>query len=85
MTTSVVEEGKVLSEALNTVKIQTQQMKRFLVSRIEMVLMLREALTPRRVGDRTAYGCSQECKHYASGAENLIAVSKAILRTMYVH
>ena len=31
MTTPAVEEGKMLSEALNTVKIQVQQMKRFLV------------------------------------------------------
>ncbi|ESK84665.1 vacuolar protein sorting-associated protein 35 [Moniliophthora roreri MCA 2997] len=30
MATSVVEEGKLLSEALNTVKIQVQQMKRYL-------------------------------------------------------
>jgi vacuolar protein sorting-associated protein 35 len=29
--TPLGEEGKVLSEALNVVKIQTQQMKRFLV------------------------------------------------------
>jgi len=32
MALPVVEEGKLLSEALNTVKIQVQQMKRHLVS-----------------------------------------------------
>lgn len=33
MALPVVEEGKLLSEALNTVKIQVQQMKRHLVCR----------------------------------------------------
>ena len=34
------EEGKLLSEALNTVKIQVQQMKRHLVSYLQLVLTL---------------------------------------------
>lgn len=48
MAQPVVEEGKLLSEALNTVKIQVQQMKRHLV-RIGLLHLLREPINaPQR-------------------------------------
>ncbi len=47
MAQPVVEEGKLLSEALNTVKIQVQQMKRHLV-RIGLVHLLRPINAPHR-------------------------------------
>jgi hypothetical protein len=63
-TLPVVEEGKLLSEALNTVKIQVQQMKRHLVrpaalftfqSRVLWMLIVYHC-----VGARPTHGCAEE-------------------------
>jgi len=53
------EEGKLLSEALSTVKIQVQQMKRHLVS--DVVQTDNSDFNSPRPGIRPAYGRIEEC------------------------
>jgi hypothetical protein len=50
MATPKVEEGKMLSEALNTVKIQVQQMKRYLVRQRHVQLPNPRGYTPVVIG-----------------------------------
>jgi len=53
------EEGKLLSEALNTVKIQVQQMKRYLV-RIYLFSNKLEVTAWSRKGTGPAHGCAEK-------------------------
>jgi hypothetical protein len=60
MTLQPGEEGKLLSEALNTVKIQVQQMKRHLVSPYALEYSLQYSMFINILGVRSAYGCFEE-------------------------
>ena len=53
-------EGKMLSEALNTVKIQVQHMKRYLVRIRHLVstFLMCSLIIFVIAGDGTAYGCT---------------------------
>lgn len=73
----------MLSEALSIVKMQTQQMKRYLVSEaLRRFLSVRQFLWLRSSGNGTAYGCAEERKYNARGTENLVAVAETVLRTL---
>jgi hypothetical protein len=72
------EEGKLLSEALNTVKIQVQQMKRHLVS-ISLNRCIPALMILCLKGTGSADGCSQECKFNACRTENFVSVAQTIL------
>lgn len=74
----VGEEGKMLSEALNIVKIQTQQMKRFLVS-TQLPNAFARLIEVGLIGNRSAHGRSEKRKYYAFRATDLFAVAEAIL------
>lgn len=52
------EEGKLLSEALNTVKIQVQQMKRHLVCHFYLEFVY--SIFMNILGVRSTYGCFEE-------------------------
>lgn len=71
----VGDEGKMLSEALNICKIQTQQMKRFLVRVALSTFGCRSSFA----GDRPAHGCAQEREHDAGRAADILAVSETVL------
>jgi vacuolar protein sorting-associated protein 35 len=77
----VLEEGKMLSEALSTVKIQVQQMKRHLVRFDTLPTCIHAQGCP---GARPADGCTQERKSHASRAPYLFPFTEAVLRTMFV-
>lgn len=76
-------EGKMLSEALNTVKIQVQHMKRYLVrtGRLASLIPHYRILFNNLVfvGDGTAYGCFKECKYYARRIADLLPKPEAVL------
>jgi deoxyribodipyrimidine photolyase len=67
MAAPVIEEAKMLSEALNTVKIQVQQMKRHLVRQTRSIHISTKKLYSvlmhfcESLGARPAYGCIEEC------------------------
>lgn len=75
----VVEEGKMLSESLSTVKIQVQQMRRYLVRR-DSSAGLRTANGERVIGTGPTYGCFEERKFDACRAADFLSVPQAILR-----
>ena len=77
MALPAAEEGKLLSEALNTVKIQVQQMKRHLVCRFLHIVMVFEAHA--RKGARPAHGRFKECKLDACRIANLVTFTQTIL------
>ena len=60
-----VEEGKLLSEALNTVKIQVQQMKRHLVSHLHLHQSLQYSMFINISGIRSTDGCFEERQYNA--------------------
>lgn len=60
MAQPVVEEGKLLSEAISTVKIQVQQMKRHLVSLYFRILLA--SLLTFHSGIGPTHGRSKECE-----------------------
>lgn len=72
----VAEEGKMLGDALNTVKVQVQQMKRHLVrchyrchSRIFRTLL----------GIGSTYGWAEECQRDAWGTSHFFPFAKTVL------
>jgi len=75
------EEGKLLSEALSTVKVQVQQMKRHLV-RPQSLTTYRVSNSPSGIG--RVDGCAQERKFDAGRAANVVSIPEAVLRTMCV-
>lgn len=76
------EEGKLLSEALNTVKIQVQQMKRHLVRPQFCSCCI--ARPYHLLGAGRINGCAQECELDAGRATHVIAVAQTVLRTLCV-
>ena len=72
------EEGKMLSEALSIVKIQTQQMKRHLVS-LRNRQMLQSVDCFYYTGNGPTYGRVEECEYDAGRTAHFLTVAKAIL------
>ena len=75
---TVVEEGKMLSEALSTVKIQVQQMKRHLVRSVSTERP-RQLISHYIVGTRPTDGRAEECECHAGRATHVLALSEAVL------
>jgi hypothetical protein len=88
MAVPIMEEAKLLSEALNTVKIQVQQMKRHLVggnpqhsyycscAYERCGVLIHFCILP---GTGPADGCAEECQLDAGRIADIFAVTKAIL------
>lgn len=77
----VTEEAKMLGDALNTVKIQVQQMKRHLVCHPFAVILRGRpvVVTDRVAGARPAHGCAQECELDACRTADVIALPETVL------
>jgi len=79
MALSVPEEGKLLSEALNTVKIQVQLMKRNLVRAHPLQTHSLTVSQAFSTGIGSVDGCPQKCQSYARRTQDLFAFAKAVL------
>jgi hypothetical protein len=83
MSAPAPEEGKLISEALNTVKIQVQQMKRHLVSDVLFKPSGLRSITDN-IGVGSTHGRFEERKFDACRAAHVFIVAEAILRTLSV-
>lgn len=79
MSAPVPEEGKLLSEALNTVKIQVQQMKRHLVSIFFYAVGYFVRLPIDNTGTGSTHGRLEERKLDACRVAHFFPVAQAIL------
>ena len=70
------EEGKMLGDALSTVKIQVQQMKRHLVC---YHYLCSAWISLRCLGIGSTYGRAEECECNAWGIAHLFSVAKTVL------
>ena len=82
-TTPVVEEGKLLSESLATVKIQVGQMKRHLV-RLAPRCLVKSCADVVLAGQRRNHGRAQKRQSHARRTAHLVPLPKAILRALCV-
>ena len=78
MALPVQEEDKLLSEALNTVKIQVQLMKRNLVRTHPFQIHLTLAQT-YSTGTGSVDGCPQKCQPYARRTQDFFTFTEAVL------
>lgn len=78
--TAPVEEGKLLSESLSTVKIQVQQMKRHLVCDVLCAASC-QSFTPHNLalGTRPADGRAQERESHVGRAQNFFPHPQTVL------
>ena len=82
--TMVPEEGKLLSESLSTVKIQTQQMKRHLVRRVMLLPSYPNEVDQAFSGSRPAHGRTEEREPNVGRVANFFPVSETVLRIVFV-